>query len=259
MGDANGNKYEKIEVKPVEVKPVEGKEPGKPGSGLTQFIDVSRYQETLNTEAALKAGFEAVVAKCVDGDSGVDPMFKSHAAAAKKAGMPFGAYCFNRFSADPIKQAEHFVKNVGKETRWLIADVEFDKSKATLAKFGDKYTKHMDDFAADMSLKFLEHVTKLTGVVPWVYFNAYHLVGFRNPDRFAKYPGWVSNYLQKRKPVSELNLALVHLPPSYKLSQIVAWQYTDQHSAGKAVVNGDGLDANVAYLSLDALRKLASV
>lgn len=233
-------------------------EPPREGGKVTQFIDISRYQEVLHTDAALKAGFEAVVAKCVDGDSGVDPMFKSHASAAKRAGMPFGAYCFNRFSADPIKQAEHFVKTVGSETRWLIADIEFDKSKATLAKFGDKYTKHMDDFAADHAEKFLRKVFQLTGVKPWIYLNGYHFVGFKNPERFLEYPCWISNYIQKRKDWKDLDLNLVHLPAPYKKQHVVAWQWTDAHKAGQAICKSDGLDANLFYGSVSDLKRLAA-
>lgn len=218
-------------------------------------IDISRYQPAINWNAVKNNGFQFVVAKATDGESSEDSFFKAHARDAKANGLVFGAYCFNRFSADPIKQADFFAKTVGDRTRWLVADIEFDKSKATLARFGDKYTKHMDEYAAIHSLKFLERITELTGVTPWIYFNAYHFTGFKNPERFSKYPGWVSNYLQKRKAAKDLNLQLVHLPPSYK--KVVCWQFTDSHVAGKEICNSDGLDANICYLSTDELRKIA--
>lgn len=254
----NGRISEDAPVKPVEVKPVEGKEPGKgeqPGSGVVQFIDVSRYQPNMHWGKVREAGFEAVVAKAQDGESSPDPMFSTHMRNAYAAGLVRGAYCFNRFSADPVTQANFFAKNLS-YTRWLIADIEWDKSKTTEAKFGKRYGegKTMDDAAADHALKFLERLEAL-GFHPWIYSNTYFFLGFKNPERFARFPYWASNYTQKAKAVKDLDVTKVPLPKPFK--KPIAWQWTDKHPAAKAVTGDLGLDANVFYGSIDELKRLA--
>lgn len=251
-GGKNGEKpYEKIEVQePIIVTP------GDPNARV-QFIDVSRYQPNMKWDAAVRAGFEAAVAKAADGEAGADAMFRNHAAAAKLRGMPFGAYCFNRFSSDPEDQADFFAKTVGKETRWVIADIEWDKSKTTEAKFGKRYGEgmHMDDRAADHAMKFLEKLEKL-GFEPWIYSNTYYFLGFKNPERFARFPYWASNYSQKTRAVKDLDVSKVPLPKPYK--KPIAWQWTSTHPQAKAITGDNGLDANVYFGSLGELKKLAS-
>ncbi len=115
----------------------------------------------------------------------------------------------------------------------------------------------MDDYAADHSIKFLERIEKLTGIVPWIYLNAYHFVGFKNPERFLKYPCWISNYTQKTKEVNYLDLSKVHLPKPYARANVVAWQWSSTHPAAKLITGDANLDANVFYGSVDQLRAMA--
>ncbi len=227
-----------------------------PPGGPTQIVDLSRYQPNMNWTKLISAGFQGVVAQATNGTIHEDAMFRKHAANARAHGLPFGAYCFNRFHSDPFKQAEFFVKTVGERTRWLVADIEFDKSSATIAKFGDKYVKGMDNFARDHSIRFLEKVYSLTGVRPWIYLNGYHFVGFDHPEVFLPYSCWISNYIQKRKDVKDLDLNLVHLPKPYKKQNVIAWQWTSTHPAGKAITGDPGLDANLVYATPAQLRTL---
>jgi lysozyme len=224
--------------------------------GIVRFIDVSRYQPKMNWDAVVSAGFLAAVAKATDGQGSVDQMFRAHAAAAKLRGMPVGAYCFNRFSADPVKQADHFAKTVEGVTRWVVADIEWDRSKTTEAKFGKRYGegKTMDDFGADHAMKFLERLEVL-GFKPWVYSNTYFLMNFKNPERFLRFPYWASNYTQKKKAIKDLDVSKVPLPKPYK--KCIAWQYTDVFPGAKAITGDGNLDANLGFLSIAELEKLS--
>jgi GH25 family lysozyme M1 (1,4-beta-N-acetylmuramidase) len=231
-------------------------EPPKASGGITQFVDLSRYQPNVNYDNLVKAGFQAIVAKATDGQASEDAMFDKHGDNAKRLGLPFGGYCFNRFSADPVKQADFFAKTVEKRTRWIIADIEWDRSKTTEAKFGKRYGegKTMDPYAADHALKFLERLEAL-GFKPWIYSNTYFFLGFKNPERFARFPYWASNYTQKTKAVKDLDVSKVPLPKPFK--KPIAWQWTDKFHAAKSITGDAGLDANLYFGSIEELRKLA--
>lgn len=242
-----------------EPSPVPEKAPPAQGGGkvgLVQFIDVSHYQPSVNWDNVVKAGFQAAVAKAVDGAGPETAMFSKHAANAKAKGLPFGAYCFGRFHTSPTAQADNFAKIAEKHTRWIVLDVEWDRSSATKAKFGDKYGEggKMDEFAAVHALTCLERLEQL-GFHPWIYSNTYYFTGFKAPERFSRFPYWASNYQQKTKAVKDLDVSRVPLPKPYK--KCVAWQYSDRHPAAKSITGDANLDANVYFGDIADLRKLA--
>lgn len=253
-GKMNGESgYDKIEVKPgpdAEKAPAKPAEPGK----IVQGLDVSRYQTHVNWKKAKELGFEFVIAKATDGAGGLDAMFASHMIGSGVEGFLRGAYCFNRFSSHPVQQAELFAKTAGKHTSFLVLDVEWDRSSSTKAIFGDKYGDggKMDEFAASHALKCLERLEQL-GFRPLIYSNTYYFLGFSNPERFSRFPYWASNYQQKTKKVTELDVKKVPLPKPYKTAAI--WQWTDKSAHARAIVGEDNLDANVSFMSLDALKE----
>lgn len=248
-GQSGSKPYEKIEV-PKE-------QPEVPvTNGLVQFIDVSHYQPNMRWDAVVNTGFQAVIAKAVDGAGPETAMFTKHATNAKAKGLPFGAYCFGRFHTDPIKQADNFAKIAEKQTRWLVLDVEWDRSSATKAKFGNRYGEggNMDEYSANHAHKCLERLTSL-GFKPWIYSNTYYFLGFKNPERFLPYPYWASNYQQKKLTVDKLDVSKVPLPKPYK--KCIAWQWSDKHPAAKSITGDDNLDANIYFGSIEELQMLA--
>jgi lysozyme len=258
MGDANGNKYEKIEA-PVETgkqEPVKPVEPSKPSGEITHGIDISRYQPRVNFSRAWDLGYRFCVAKATDGEASTDPMFESHMKGSASVGMVRGAYCFNRFSSNPKKQAEHFVRVAG-NADFLVGDIEWDKSKTTEAKFGKRYGegKIMDAPAADHAFTFMAEVERLSGKTPLLYSNTYFFLGFPEPERFLRFPYWASNYAQKALHQSKIDVSKVRLPKPYKKAAM--WQWSDKSVNAKAIVGEEGLDVNVFFGSVDELRKMA--
>lgn len=235
---------------PVEKPPQEG----KPGKWEAQGLDVSRFQTQVSWAKAQSLGFSFVIAKATDGAGGIDAMFEKHMMGAGNVGFLRGAYCFNRFSSDPIRQADLFAKTAEKYTRFLVLDVEWDRSSSTKAKFGDKYGEggKMDEAAAVHALKCLERLEQL-GFKPFIYSNTHYFLGFSNPERFSRFPYWASNYQQKTKQAKDLDVSKVPLPKPYK--QAAIWQWTDRAHEARAIVGEPNLDANVSFLSLEELKK----
>lgn len=246
----------RIEEAVTPPKPVEQpKEQGKPnGAWRVQGLDVSRFQTKVNWKKAKELGFEFVIAKATDGAGGLDAMFRSHMEESHEAGLIRGAYCFNRFASNPKTQAEVFAKTAENYTRFLVLDVEWDRSSSTKAKFGDKYGEggKMDAYAADHAMACLERLEQL-GFHPLIYSNTYYFLGFPNPERFSRFPYWASNYQQKTKNVKDLDVTKVPLPKPYK--ECAIWQWTDKSVHARAIVGEDNLDANVSFMSLDALKE----
>lgn len=223
------------------------------GKWVAQGLDVSRYQPNVNWRKAKELGFEFVIAKATDGAGGLDAMFQEHMKESGEVGMLRGAYCFNRFASDPVRQADLFAKVAEKWTRFLVLDVEWDRSSSTKAKFGDKYGDggKMDEPAAVHALKCLERLEQL-GFKPLIYSNTYFFLGFSNPERFSRYPYWASNYQQKTEQAKDLDVSRVPLPKPYK--QPAIWQWTDKAHEARAIVGEPNLDANVSFMSLESLK-----
>lgn len=81
-------------------------------------IDVSRWQDP----SPSLAGLAFMVAKATEGTYH-DPMYATHMSNARKAGIPFGAYAFNRNDVDIVRQATEFATVSGGADFWAI-DVE---------------------------------------------------------------------------------------------------------------------------------------
>lgn len=258
--DGKSGRIEDVKQPPWPGKQPEEKQPPKEqpketgGEWKVQGLDVSRYQTHVNWRKAKELGFEFVIAKATDGAGGIDAMFSKHMDGSHEAGLIRGAYCFNRFASDPKTQAEVFARTAENHTRFLVLDVEWDRSSSTKAKFGDKYGDDgkMDEYAASHALKCLERLEQL-GFHPLIYSNTYFFLGFSNPERFSRFPYWASNYQQKTKQVAELDVTKVPLPKPYK--ECAIWQWTDKSIHARAIVGEDNLDTNVSFMSIDALKE----
>ncbi|MGE5183289.1 MAG: glycoside hydrolase family 25 protein, partial [Acidobacteriota bacterium] len=69
-------------------------------------MDVSSYDPTVDFAMAHAAGIEFAFVRASDGTQYPDPMFATHWANAKAAGVIRGAYQFFRPAEDPIAQAD---------------------------------------------------------------------------------------------------------------------------------------------------------
>ncbi|MGL4281600.1 MAG: glycoside hydrolase family 25 protein, partial [Albidovulum sp.] len=66
------------------------------GSGPRRYpvhgIDVARFQTSIDWDTARRNGVSFAFIKATEGGDLVDPMFKNHWRAARRAGVPRGAY-----------------------------------------------------------------------------------------------------------------------------------------------------------------------
>lgn len=113
-----------------DVKPVDW--PGRtPRAYPVHGIDVSRWNTGIDWGVALGAGVSFAFIKATEGGDHLDPEFRSHWAAARRAGLPRGAYHFWYHCRSGREQAEWFIRNVPRETGALppVLDLEWPRSR----------------------------------------------------------------------------------------------------------------------------------
>lgn len=217
-----------------------------PSVSFVRGIDVSHYEPVVNYTEAYAQGNRFVFAKATDGSGATDAMFPSHRADSKAAGHIFGSFHFLRFQGlSPKVQAEVFFKATGGVLPGElppVLDVEWDNSQGPSGKYADN--KEMDDAAADIALACLEEIEYLFGVTPIIYTHHYFFTGFKNPERFAKYPVWLT------QPSADSPT----IPTPWK-----TWMFFQNsfHEKGLASQNPDGIDSDLFNGPLDALKAMA--
>lgn len=102
-----------------------------------QGIDVSRYQGRIDFNAARAAGTRFVYMKATEGADYLDPNFRANWEAARRAGMPRGAYHFMAWCSLARDQAEWFRHNVPADEDALppVLDLEWNHSSSCKKKF----------------------------------------------------------------------------------------------------------------------------
>lgn len=215
------------------------------GGTIVKGLDVSHYEPVMDYHKAFSQGFRFVYAKATDGDSGVDAKYGYHLINAKAAGLIFGAFCFNRFDADPVKQAVHHMSVVAKIIPGELPpclDVEWDRY-AKNSKYHDG--GKIDDAGAEHCLITLKELEKLSGMIPVWYTHHYFFQGVSRSlvQEFARYPLWLT------QPGAAAPTTIPGLP------KITFWQNTF-HVPGLASQNPDGIDGDVFFGSLDDLKAL---
>jgi lysozyme len=228
---------------PIAAPPVQT--PSLPSTGVTYGLDVSHYEPVMDYPKAFAAGKRFVYAKATDGDSGGDAKFTYHRTSSKAAGLIFGAFCFNRFDADPVKQASHFMQTIGEIAAGELPpclDLEWDRfSKNAGYHDGGK----IDDTGAAHALVTLKELERLSGMTPVWYTHHFFFAGVAPSlvKEFARYPLWLTQPGAKTPT----------LPAG--LTKVAFFQNTF-HEKGLAAQNPDGIDADIFYGSLDQLKAL---
>lgn len=143
----------------VAVAPVPAAAPVAADPGPLQGIDVSHFQGTIDWARVSGAGMRFAYAKATEGITYVDPAFAANAAGASAQGLPFGGYHFFRPNDDPVRQAEHFLKNVTVGSGSLPPALDVEVAAASGI-----------DLAADVAA-WVAHVAEATGCTPLVYAN----------------------------------------------------------------------------------------
>lgn len=75
-------------------------------------IDAARFQGQMNWRKVKRQGIQFAWLKATEGGDLLDPEFKANWRAAKRVGVPVGAYHFYYFCTDPETQANWYIKNV---------------------------------------------------------------------------------------------------------------------------------------------------
>lgn len=90
-------------------------------------IDVARFQTSVDWDTARRNGVSFAFIKATEGADLVDPMFKDHWRAARRAGVPRGAYHFYYHCRPAAEQARWFFRNVPRESGMLppVLDMEW--------------------------------------------------------------------------------------------------------------------------------------
>ncbi len=102
--------------------------PGRaPAAYPVHGIDVARYQGTIDWEASRDAGVSFAFLKATEGGDLVDPFFETNWRAARRAGVPVGAYHFYYHCREPEEQARWFIRNVPRARGALppVLDIEW--------------------------------------------------------------------------------------------------------------------------------------
>ncbi|GAB4350027.1 MAG: GH25 family lysozyme [Oricola sp.] len=113
--------------------PVDAFEGGGPHGYAVHGIDVSKYQDTIDWQAAKRSGVAFAYIKATEGGDRVDSRFDSHWKQARAAGIHRGAYHFYYFCRPAIEQARWFIRNVPKEKGSLppVLDMEWNHTSPT--------------------------------------------------------------------------------------------------------------------------------
>ena len=105
----------------------------KPWSYPVHGLDVSRWQSDIDWTAARRAGVSFAFVKATEGGDIADPMFDAHTSAARRAGVPVGAYHYFYFCRPAAEQARWFIRNVPRTSGQLphVLDMEWNPRSRT--------------------------------------------------------------------------------------------------------------------------------
>ena len=145
--------------------------------------DVSKYQQSVDWQAAKESGISFVFIKATEGGDRLDDRFREHWRAARAAGIPRAAYHFYYFCRPAREQAEWFIRNVPRETGALphVLDMEWNHASPTC-----KLRPPVETVQAEMRV-FLDMLERHYGKRPIVYttidfFDRNQLAGFRGNE-----------------------------------------------------------------------------
>jgi GH25 family lysozyme M1 (1,4-beta-N-acetylmuramidase) len=198
---------------------------------VTQGIDVSHYDGTIDWASAHAGGIDFAFMKATENINFVDPQFATNWQSAGAAGVIRGAYHFFRPEVDPVAQADYFIAHAGIPAPGdlpLTLDLEVTDTD-TAAQ------------AAQSALLFLARVKAQTGRTPIVYTSTGFLDStLGSPAGFGGYTLWVANW----------QVSCPNLPSAW--SDWRFWQKADNGTvagiSGTANVDLDEFNGSLAEL-----------
>jgi len=96
-------------------------------------IDVSRWQGEIDWHQVAHGGVSFAFIKATEGGDHIDPLFEQNWYAAKRAGVPRGAYHYYYFCRTPEEQAKWFFRHVPRDPAALppVLDMEWTHRSKT--------------------------------------------------------------------------------------------------------------------------------
>ena len=157
--------------------------------GMTRGVDISSYQGDVDMQRLKEQGVEFAYIKATEGGEYKDAKFAMNWAEAEKVGLPVGAYHFFTYNDTGRKQAENFIKTVGKYERGrLIPAVDMELSKEQKANPPEK-----EDVVAALKV-FVATIEEEYSVKPMIYATKDFYEKYLKDD-FAGYLRWVRSVL----------------------------------------------------------------
>ena len=197
---------------------------------ILRGVDVARYQGIIDWSELAGHDISFAFIKATEGGDWTDPKFFDNWIAAKRAGVPRGAYHFFTLCRDAREQAAHFLATVGDMRGAMLPALDAEH----MGPCRDGPT--MQDVAGGV-LQFLDTVHGSIGERPVIYttktFYEAHLKGKTPGERF-----WLRSLIA---------------PPDYGPTDWLFWQYSD--NGRRRGIKG-AVDLNVFAgdeASLDAL------
>lgn len=198
--------------------------------------DWSHWQGYSSVQQAREAGIEFFFFKSTEGLYFVDSKFENFRTQAEQLKVPWGAYHFFRPTYDPVQQAKHFYKVVGKYTG-LPPVIDFETA--------DGVSK---DLLNKRFTLFAKEVTSLFGRTPIIYTRGYFWnYWMYTNSSWAKYPLWVAHY----------GAVSPYLPREWK--SYLFWQYSETGSGKTYGVSSPYVDLNKTPLTKEELYKFAGL
>lgn len=207
-------------------------------------IDVSYWNAAVDWSKVSAAGMKFAFVKASEGESYVDPTFRTNWSGAKAAGVLRGAYHFFRSNADPGKQADCFINAL--------------KASGDMGDLPPAIDLESNDGQPNQRVisrakAWMDRVQSALNRKPIIYSGQYFLQDHFSepgggPPAWAKdYPLWVAQYPNRYAPGMKPGL-----PQGW--TQWKFWQYSD-----KGRVNGiiDKVDLDLFNGSLEELYQFA--
>lgn len=214
---------------------------------FVQGIDVSRWQPTVDWVKVKGAGMDFAVIKASQATF-ADPLFKTHWAGAKAAGLLRGAYHFFMPDADPMKQVDIYLKTLGDDPGDLLPVLDIEAKTTGPAAYAKGSKIWLDEVEKRLKRKPIIYTAA------W-YWNTTMLIGGKFPEWASDYALWVAAYPVKDGWPALDELAASKYKPALPKSWTswMFWQYSERGRVDGVVTDGKAAntDLNVFDGSLD--------
>jgi lysozyme len=176
-------------------------------------IDVSHYQGNINWSKVALSDISFAYAKATGGETYTDPKFEYNWHHIRTTDIHRGAYHFFFAYDAPKKQAEHFIKTIGKLRKYDLPpmlDIEVSDHESYKV-------------VGERALIWLQEVEKATKRIPIIYTNSSFGREVLTHPEFSRYPLWIADYEPEIKKI----------PSPWKHSGWTIWQHSSE-----GVING---------------------